>query len=59
MFIPRTLDEVSAFERDYQDRRQGKGGDILYPTVTGMKSDLSGAQLVPQLLIDSVQGTVG
>ena len=59
VFIPRTLDEVSAFERDYQDRRQGKGGDILYPTVTGMKSDLSGAQIVPQLLIDSVQGTVG
>lgn len=56
VFIPRTLDEVSSFERDYDERQLGKGSDILYPTVTGMKSDLSGAQIIPQLLIDSVQG---
>lgn len=57
VFIPRTLDEVSSYERDYEQRQQGEAEDILYQTVTGMKSDLSGAQTVPQLLIDAAQGT--
>lgn len=56
VFIPRTLDEVATFEKDYREKQSGKDTDVLYQTVTGMKSDLSGAQVVPQLLMDSVQG---
>ncbi len=56
VFIPRTLDEVATFEKDYREQQSGKETDILYRTVTGLRSDLSGAQVVPQLLVDNVQG---
>lgn len=54
VFIPRTLDEVVKYEEDYQRMQGGGGGggggDILYQTITGMKSDLSGPRSQPQLL---------
>ncbi|XP_064605652.1 serine/threonine-protein kinase RIO1-like [Liolophura sinensis] len=49
-YIPRTLDEVLNFEKDYDKARRGDVQQILYQTVTGLKSDLSGAQEKPQLL---------
>ena len=50
IFIPRALDEVVRYEQDYESVQLGQGEDIAYPTVTGLKPDLSGAQTVPQLL---------
>ena len=50
VFIPRTLEEVVKYEEDYQRLQEGEGGDILYQTITGMKSDLSGPRTQPQLL---------
>ena len=50
IFIPRTLAEVEKFEEDFEQMRIGQGQDIAYSTVTGLKPDLSGAQLVPALL---------
>jgi len=49
-FIPRTLDEVIDIERDMTKAGKGQSDGILYQTVTGLKSDLSGAQRVPTLL---------
>lgn len=43
-FIPRKLEEVIDFERDIEKVACGYTEDILYPTITGLKSDLSGAQ---------------
>ena len=50
IFIPRALDEVVRYEKDYESVQSGQGEDIAYSTVTGLKPDLSGAQTVPQLL---------
>ena len=50
IFIPRALDEVVRYEQHYESVQLGQGEDIAYPTVTGLKPDLSGAQTVPQLL---------
>ncbi|KAF7692814.1 serine/threonine-protein kinase RIO1 [Silurus meridionalis] len=53
-YIPRTLNEVSHYERDVdamtkeQDNKQND--NVLYQTVTGLKKDLSGVQTVPSLL---------
>ncbi|XP_007901617.2 serine/threonine-protein kinase RIO1 isoform X1 [Callorhinchus milii] len=58
-YIPRTLNEVTDYERDVETMMQLKEEDmimnvqhdnILYQTVTGMKKDLSGVQKVPALL---------
>ncbi|XP_037069068.1 serine/threonine-protein kinase RIO1-like [Pollicipes pollicipes] len=48
-YIPKRLDEVYNAERDIC---QAKAGDqsLIYSTITGIKPDLSGAQLVPSLL---------
>ena len=50
VFIPRALDEVIKYEEDYARLREGGGEDIVYQTITGMKDDLSGPRLQPQLL---------
>ena len=50
IFIPRTLQEVDRFEEDFQKMHVGEGQDIVYSTVTGLKPDLSGVQMIPQLL---------
>ncbi|KAM8966449.1 serine/threonine-protein kinase RIO1 [Pelodytes ibericus] len=58
-YIPRTLNEVKNFERDVDLMQKLKEEDmslntqqdnILYQTVTGLKTDLSGVQTVPTLL---------
>nr|XP_061795779.1 serine/threonine-protein kinase RIO1-like [Nerophis lumbriciformis] len=59
-YIPRTLTEVSHYERDYQvitaneedAAISGCEHGVLYQTLTGLKKDLSGVQLVPALLED-------
>lgn len=52
-YIPQRLDDVIDFERDVKLAKQGKGGQaLLYQTLTGMKDDLSGARLKPNLLED-------
>ena len=56
VFIPRTLNEVATYEKDFIDMQEGRGGDILYPTITGLKPDLSGPQTRPQLLQKTEDG---
>ncbi|XP_018597235.2 serine/threonine-protein kinase RIO1 [Scleropages formosus] len=61
-YIPRTLTEVSNYERDVEDMMKMReeesslnvqNDNILYQTVTGLRKDLSGVQTVPSLLEDS------
>ncbi|XP_029446407.1 serine/threonine-protein kinase RIO1 [Rhinatrema bivittatum] len=58
-YIPRTLTEVKHYERDVDVMLKLKEDNmavsvqqdnILYQTVTGLKKDLSGVQMVPSLL---------
>ncbi|KAJ8267994.1 hypothetical protein COCON_G00131660 [Conger conger] len=60
-YIPRTLTEVTHYERDVDHMMKMKeeesslaaqNDNILYQTVTGLKKDLSGVQKVPALLED-------
>jgi RIO kinase 1 len=52
-YIPQRLDDVIDFERDFKLAKQGKGDQVLlYQTLTGMKDDMSGARLRPNLLED-------
>ncbi|XP_067463125.1 serine/threonine-protein kinase RIO1 [Thunnus thynnus] len=59
-YIPRTLTEVSHYERDVDLMRakeeesaiSGHHDNVLYQTLTGLKKDLSGVQTVPALLED-------
>ncbi|XP_061694823.1 serine/threonine-protein kinase RIO1 [Syngnathoides biaculeatus] len=60
VYIPRTLTEVSHYERDFdtvgkKEEEWAVGGhddNVLYQTLTGLKKDLSGVQMVPALLED-------
>ncbi|XP_068424398.1 serine/threonine-protein kinase RIO1 [Clinocottus analis] len=57
-YIPRTLTEVSHYERDVDLMRTkeeesafcGHHDNVLYQTLTGLRKDLSGVQTVPALL---------
>lgn len=50
-FIPRKLDDVVDFERDLERVRDGIDTDlIMYPTVVGMKTDLSGVLTKPAII---------
>ncbi|KAL7842822.1 hypothetical protein SRHO_G00245110 [Serrasalmus rhombeus] len=57
-YIPRTLNEVSHYERDVdtmmkkeqEESENVQNDSILYQTVMGLKKDLSGVQTVPSLL---------
>ncbi|XP_019966661.2 serine/threonine-protein kinase RIO1 isoform X1 [Paralichthys olivaceus] len=58
-YIPRTLTEVSHYERDVDLMRAteeesvvSRHDNILYQTLTGLKKDLSGVQTIPALLED-------
>ncbi|XP_054620682.1 serine/threonine-protein kinase RIO1 isoform X3 [Dunckerocampus dactyliophorus] len=59
-YIPRTLTEVSHYERDFDLIRMkeeesaisGCDDSVLYQTLTGLKKDLSGVQMIPALLED-------
>ena len=56
MFIPKSLDEVSKYEEDYDTTKSGGVTEgILYQTITGMKQDLSGPRSQPQLLQGNVK----
>ncbi|KAL4236421.1 Serine/threonine-protein kinase RIO1 [Mactra antiquata] len=52
-YIPRTLDQVIDFERDYIKAKKGVTEEFLYSKISGLKTDLSGPQQVPSLLQDS------
>ncbi|KAK2901044.1 hypothetical protein QQF64_014866 [Cirrhinus molitorella] len=63
-YIPRTLNEVTQYERDVdtmlKKKEEGSSEDIntdniLYQTVTGLRKDLSGVQMVPSILEDSTK----
>uniref|UniRef100_UPI00358FE2CD serine/threonine-protein kinase RIO1 isoform X2 n=1 Tax=Myxine glutinosa TaxID=7769 RepID=UPI00358FE2CD len=58
-YIPRTLNEVTRYERDYEQVMKSKEDEgafsvqhdnILYQTLTGLKKDLTGTQEVPIIL---------
>ncbi|XP_052089172.1 serine/threonine-protein kinase RIO1-like isoform X1 [Mytilus californianus] len=49
-YIPRTLDEVIDYERDFIKAQKGDSNNLLYQTVTGLKADLTGPQQRPKLL---------
>jgi RIO kinase 1 len=50
-FIPRKLNDVVDFERDLDRIREGIDTDLIfYPTVIGMKTDLSGVLDKPSIL---------
>lgn len=49
-YIPRTLDEVIDYERDFIKAQKGDSNNLLYQTVTGLKADLTGPQQTPKLL---------
>ncbi|XP_011405349.1 PREDICTED: serine/threonine-protein kinase RIO1-like isoform X1 [Amphimedon queenslandica] len=50
IYIPQSLHEVSRYESDVSEAQTGSKTDIAYQTITGLKPDLSGTLLVPQLL---------
>ncbi|XP_060592591.1 serine/threonine-protein kinase RIO1-like [Ruditapes philippinarum] len=54
-YIPRTLDAVIDFERDFYKAKKGDTNEFLYSKISGLKTDLSGPQHVPTLLEDSKQ----
>lgn len=56
-YIPQRLDDVIDFEKDVRFAKSGNDSEILYRTLTGMKSDLTGARLKPQLLEHGPDGT--
>ncbi|XP_016129584.1 serine/threonine-protein kinase RIO1 [Sinocyclocheilus grahami] len=63
-YIPRTLTEVTHYERDVdamlKKKEEASSEDtntenILYQTVPGLRKDLSGVQTVPSILEDSTK----
>ncbi|XP_051990716.1 serine/threonine-protein kinase RIO1-like [Xyrauchen texanus] len=63
-YIPRTLNEVTHYERDVdtmlkkkekKSSEDAQNDNILYQTVTGLRKDLSGVQKVPSILEDSTK----
>ncbi|KAG9510741.1 Serine/threonine-protein kinase RIO1, partial [Fragariocoptes setiger] len=57
-YIPKRLDDVIDFEKDVamaKEMGNEASRDLLYPTLTGMKSDLSGARLKPGLLEETTE----
>lgn len=50
-YIPRTLDQVINFERDFIHAQDGETDELLYQKLTGLRTDLSGTQEVPDILI--------
>lgn len=49
-YIPKRLTEVIDFERDINLAKSGKGNDLVYKTLVGLKSDLSGTVQTPEIL---------
>ncbi|KAJ8935012.1 hypothetical protein NQ318_020658 [Aromia moschata] len=55
-YIPKRLTEVIDFERDINQAKAGIANDLVYKTLIGLKSDLSGTTQQPQILDDCRQG---
>ncbi|KAH3734195.1 serine/threonine-protein kinase RIO1-like [Dreissena polymorpha] len=53
VFIPRTLDQVVDFERDFYRQKKGDETELLYSKLTGLTTDLSGSQQMPTILQDT------
>lgn len=49
-YIPKRLTEVIDFERDINQVKSGGTQDLVYKTIVGLKSDLSGAAQKPEIL---------
>lgn len=49
-YIPKRLTEVVDFERDITHAKSGEGNDLIYKTLVGLKSDLSGTVQKPEIL---------
>ncbi|KAK9888866.1 hypothetical protein WA026_001086 [Henosepilachna vigintioctopunctata] len=49
-YIPQTLTDVIDFERDINKVKSGQGDDLVYKTLVGLKSDLSGPAQHPEIL---------
>ncbi|CAG9762575.1 unnamed protein product [Ceutorhynchus assimilis] len=49
-YIPKRLTEVIDFERDIKQAKSGLANDLVYKTIVGLKSDLSGTVQQPELL---------
>jgi RIO kinase 1 len=49
-YIPRTLDQVIDFERDVEAVENKDKIDVMYTKILGLRSDLTGADTVPDLL---------
>lgn len=49
-YIPQRLTEVIDFERDINQAKQGLVNDLIYKTLVGLKSDLSGTVQQPEIL---------
>lgn len=49
-YIPKRLTEVVDFERDINLAKSGEVNDLVYKTLVGLKSDLSGTIQKPELL---------
>ncbi|KAL3678439.1 hypothetical protein R1sor_021395 [Riccia sorocarpa] len=54
-FIPKTLDQVKNYERDYERLATGKDTEgIYYQSITGLKEDMSGVKKAPAILTEPV-----
>lgn len=49
-YIPKRLTEVVDFERDINLVKSGEVNDLVYKTLVGLKSDLSGTVQKPEIL---------
>ncbi|BBN12165.1 RIO kinase 1 [Marchantia polymorpha subsp. ruderalis] len=55
-FIPKTLDQVQNYERDYERLASGQNTEgIYYQAITGLKEDMSGVNKTPALLSEPRQ----
>lgn len=52
VYIPRNLEEVVHIERDIRQAKEGKGEDLVYKTIVGLKEDLSTAK-EPSILAEA------
>ncbi|XP_050298831.1 serine/threonine-protein kinase RIO1 [Anthonomus grandis grandis] len=54
-YIPKRLTEVIDFERDINQAKSGLVEDLVYKTLVGLKSDLSGTIQQPEILEEQVK----
>ncbi|XP_045462035.1 serine/threonine-protein kinase RIO1-like [Harmonia axyridis] len=49
-YIPKRLTEVENYERDINNIKSGETSNLVYKTLVGLKSDLSGVAIHPEIL---------